>query len=141
MNRTRSDDDDDVRDALEVIARQSALLRAELRRAADIFVHGRATDHASTSDADGLHLETLELTVAGWRHHLPADPVARRTLADQFVARFRAGLRFTPRLRDTLALGLDDLPGGEAAGDSPVDTSSLEYALERVDLPGGATLF
>ncbi|HEY3484359.1 MAG TPA: patatin-like phospholipase family protein, partial [Ilumatobacteraceae bacterium] len=148
MNRTPSDDDngvhDDVHDTIEVIARQSALLRAELRRAADIFVHGRPSTRASPGDSDdagGIDLETLELTVAGWRHHLPADPVARRSLADVLVARFGAALRSAPRLRDALSIDLHDLPDAESGDDAPIDTSSLEYALERVDLPGGTTLF
>jgi NTE family protein len=132
------------------ICRRARVLRAELQRAMDIFVHGRAEPIGSGAerrtagpDADGagsngdaapaIAALDLELTAGGWRHLVPADPAPRRAVADLFVDRYGSELERCQRIVDIL--GLDVAVAGE------LDTTALEYVLRRVDLPGGATLF
>jgi predicted acylesterase/phospholipase RssA/CRP-like cAMP-binding protein len=120
----------------EDILRRAAVLRAELQRAVDIFVHGRArpaADDRSDGDVDAV---TLELTIDGWSQLVPDDPAVRNALRDLVVARFGPALADCPRVVDLLEVPLDD-----AAVRGPLDETSLERALERIELPGGATLF
>jgi NTE family protein len=122
--------------AFDEICRRAPVLRAELQRAVDILVHGKAAaGPAFPDDVDGRAVDVvdLELTVRGWRQLLPDDAVTRRLVADLVVERFGAAVERCPQLIETLELPFE-LP-------HDVDRTSPEYVLERVDLPGGATLF
>jgi predicted acylesterase/phospholipase RssA len=132
--------------AFEEISRRAADLRAELQRAIDILLHGKVAPRDDETTGAVVDVDTLELTVRGWRHLLPADPVIRRTVAELVVARFGSALARCPQLVATMELRSIEF-GGAAPEDATVeggderDPRSLEDALERVDLPGGATLF
>lgn len=118
------------------ICRHARELRAERRRAADVFVHGAAADTAPAPEQAGA--DDLELTVADWQHLLPADATARQAVADLVAEHLGPSLAQAPQV--CRVLGIDDVAAGDA-GWATDPGAPLEHALDRLVLRSGTTLF